>query len=309
MEFVRLTAGAARNRVVDRLTVDIAGALASEAIESLVLKGPVLAEWLYPGELRVYGDADLMVSPDDWQRAVGVLERLGFQNYLAPMDHPRMQSFAGTAFLRGTDNVDLHCTLHGLDASPALIVSSLMAGAERQLIAGAELRVPARAALLLLVGLHAAHHGHGKPIEDLGRAIAHADERLWRLALAHAREFDGVPAFASGLRLLPEGVELARRLGIDDVRSTRHEIRRHGIPTAEGIEALLSPGIGARRRLGTVARELFPSAEFMRWWSPLARRGRGGLAVAYVWRAVWLLLNAPRAIVTLWRVRRASSDR
>ena len=299
---------AARNLTVDHLTAEIAGAFAAADIESLVLKGPALAEWLYPGEVRHYGDCDLMVMPKDWQPAVDVLERRGFQNYLEPMAHPRMESFAGTAFLRGEDNIDLHCTLHGLDASPELIVSSIMASAQRQAIGGSELRVPSRAVLLLHVALHAAHHSHGRPIEDLRRAIALADDDLWRQALEEARAFDGVPAFASGLRLLPEGVELTRALGIEEVRSPLHELRRRGIPTAEGIDALLAPGVGTRQRLATVAVELFPSPDFMRWWTPLARHGRVGLVVAYVWRAIWLLLMAPRAIVTLWRVRRANSD-
>lgn len=181
---------AARNLMVDRLTAEIAGAFASEGIESLVLKGPVLAEWLYPGEVRPYGDSDLLIAPDDWPRAVGVLKRLGFHNYLEPMGHPRMESFAGTAFLRGGDNLDLHCTLHGLEGSPDLIAASLMATAERQVIGRAELRVPGRAALLLHVGLHAAQHSHSKPIEDLRRSIERADERLWSQALELARACD-----------------------------------------------------------------------------------------------------------------------
>ena len=300
---------AAHNLVVDQLTAEIAGAFATEGIKSLVLKGPALAEWLYPGEVRPYDDSDLLITPGDWQRAVAVLERLGFHKCLGPATHPRMEFFAATEFLRGKDNLDLHRTLHGLEGTPDLIVASLMATAERQVIGGAELRVPGRVALLLNLGLHAAHHSQGKPIEDLRRAIAHADERLWSQALEQARAFDGVPAFASGLRLLPEGVELARRLGIEGVRSTRHELRRQGIPTAEGIDALLSPGLGARHRLATVAREFFPPPEFMRWRTPLARRGRFGLAAAYVWRPIWLLLHAPRAIAARWRVRRASSGR
>ena len=300
---------AARNLMVDQLTAEIAGAFAAEDIGSLVLKGPALAEWLYPGEVRPYGDSDLMVTPGDWRRAVGVLERLGFHNYLEPMAHPRMESFASTAFLRGEDNVDLHCTLHGLEGSPEVIAAALMANAEHQAIGGAELQVPGRAELLLHVGLHAAHHPQGKSIEDLRRAIAYADEALWQHALGRAQAFDGVPAFASGLRLLPEGAELAGRLGIQGVRSTRHELRRRGIPTAEGIDALLSPGVGARQRLAMLVHELFPSPAFMRWWTPLARRGRLGLAAAYQWRPIWLLLHAPRGIAAWWRVRRATSDR
>ena len=300
---------AARNLVVDRLTAEIAGVFAMDGIESLVLKGPALAEWLYPGEVRPYDDSDLMITPGDWQRAVGVLERLGFHNHLEPMEHPRMESFASTPFLRDKDNLDLHCTLHGLQGSPELIAVSLMATAEPQVIGGAELRVPGRAALLLHVGLHAAHHSQGKAVEDLRRAIGHADEGHWSQALELARALDGVPAFASGLRLLPEGVELGRRLGIEGVRSPLHDLRRGGIPTAEGIDALLSPAVGTRQRLAMVAAEMFPSPEFMRGWTPLARRGRFGLTAAYVWRPIWLLVHAPRGIVARWRVRRASSGR
>lgn len=302
-----LRALAARTLAVDRLTAEVCASLDGAGIESVVLKGPAIAEWLYPGEVRHYGDSDVMVRPADWRHAVGVLERLGFRSRLEPMDHPRLESFASTAFVSGVDNLDLHRTLQGLEGNPALIAESLIATADRQVVGGAELRVPARRALLLHVTLHAAQHFHGRPIEDLRRAIALADEPLWREALELAHRFDGVPAFVSGLRLLPEGVELTRRLGIDVVRSPLHELRRQRIPTAEGMEALLTPGLGIRQRIVTVAGELLPSAEFMRWWTPLARRGRLGLAAAYVWRVVWLLLNVPRAMIALWRVRRGQS--
>ena len=302
----RLRALVARNLRVDWLTVEISGAFAEEGIESMVLKGPALAAWLYPDELRAYGDSDLVVRPEDWQPAIDILEGLGFENYLEPMGHPRMESFASTGFVRGTDNVDLHCTLHGLDESPDVVVSTLMATAVRQSIGNAELLVPGRVALLLHVGLHAAHHAEGKAIEDLRRAIADADDRLWGEAAALARALDGLPAFASGLQLLPEGVALARALGIEGVRSPRHELRRRRIPMAEGIDALLTPGLGARQRAATLAQEFFPPPEFMRWWTPLASRGRAALAIAYAWRAFWLLANAPRGLCARWLVRRST---
>jgi hypothetical protein len=305
---------AVRNLMVDRITAEIAGIFAGEGIESLVLKGPALAAWLYPGEVRPYGDSDIMVAPDNWRRAVSILEGLGFSNYLEPMAHPRMESFASTAFLRDRDgvdpdNVDLHCALHGCEGDLGSIWEALAAGSDTQLIGGAELRVPGRAALLLHVGLHAAHHVEGKPIEDLRRALVQADEPLWREALELARDFEGLPVFASGLRLLPAGLELVRRLGIEDVRSTLHELRSEGVPMAEGIDALLAPGVGLRQRLTMVAKELVPRPEFMRWWSPLARRGRLGLAVSYVWRPIWLIVHAPRGMIAWRRVRRGGSGR
>jgi len=296
---------AIRNLLIDRLTAEIAEAFAAEGIESLVLKGPVLAEWLYPNEVRPYGDSDLMVAPGDWEKAAAILRRRGFSDYLGPMAHPRMESFASTAFLRGKDNLDLHCALAGLDGELEPVWRSFEADSERQLVGGAELRVPGRPALLLHIGLHAAHHAEGKALEDLRRAIECADQRVWREALELARTHKGVPAFATGLRLLPEGVELARRLGIsEDERSTVHDIRHEGIPMAEGIDALLLPGVGTSERLATVAKEFLPRPEFMRWWSPLARRGPLGLVASYPWRWIWLLAHAPRALFAVRRMRR-----
>jgi Uncharacterised nucleotidyltransferase len=299
-----LRAEAVKCLLIDRLTAEIADAFETRGIAMLVLKGPVIARWFYPGEVRPYIDSDVMVAPGDWERAVATLQGLGFSDPLSPMAHPRMESFASTPFLRGEEIVDLHCALHGLGGDLELVWESLSADCEHQLIGGTELRVPGRAALLLHIGLHVAHHRTGKTLEDLRRAIAYTEEDLWREALKLARAHEGVPTFASGLRLLPEGVDLSRRLGIEDVRSTAHEIGYEEVPTAEAIHALLSPRMGTRRRLSTVARELFPRPEFMRWWSPLARRGDLGMIASYPWRWLWLLVHAPRGVLAVRRARR-----
>jgi putative nucleotidyltransferase-like protein len=290
--------------VRDRLAAEIAGAFAQEGIASVVLKGPALAAWLYPGELRPYGDADLMVAPADWDRAVALLTARGFSDHLGPMAHPRMESFASTAFLRGDDNLDLHCALHGLDGDIGAVWEALSAAAEPQQIGGATLRVPNRAWLTLHVALHAAHHVEGKPLEDLRRAIAADDDARWRLALALARRHDGLPAFAGGLRLVPEGLELARELGIEHARSVHFDLREQGVPTAEAIDELLAPGVALRRRLATILHELFPRPAFMRWWSPLAQRGPVGLLLSYPWRWLRLAVQAPRGLATVLRARR-----
>ncbi len=296
---------AVRNLMIDRLAAEIVTAFAAAGIESLVLKGPVLAQWLYPDEVRAYGDADLMVAPGNWKPAVALLNRIGFSDHLGPMAHPRMESFASTAFLRGEDNLDLHCTLHGLDADPERIWEAFSTGVEGHDIGGAELRAPGRPALLLHVGLHAAHHAEGKALEDLRRGIAGADPADWEQAWALAQRLEGAPTFASGLRLIPEGAALADRLGIGaEVRSTRHDIRFEQIPTAEGIDALLQPGVGPWERIRIVAGELFPRPEFMRWWSPLARRGRLGLLISYPWRWLRLLTQAPKGLLAVRRARR-----
>jgi Uncharacterised nucleotidyltransferase len=299
----------ARNFAVDALTAEVAGAFGREGIETLVLKGPVLARWLYPGEVRPYVDSDLVVAPGNRARAVGVLERLGFIEHLPWMPSPLSLDAGGTAFNRpGEGMVDLHCQLPGLDGDPAAIWGRLVASPERQVIAGVELRVPDRDTVLLQVVLHAAHHANqvdGKPLEDLRRALAVVEEPEWSRALELARAYQGVPAFTAGLRLLPEGEDLARRLDLGEVWSFQHEIRREDNVIAEELYALLSADTGIRRKLVIAASDIFPRPDYMRWRSPLARRGKLGLAGAYLWRAIWVIGQAPSAIHTLWRIQRA----
>jgi hypothetical protein len=299
----------ARNFAVDALTAEVAGAFGREGIETLVLKGPVLAKWLYPGEVRPYVDCDLMVAPGDRARAVGALERLGFAEHCPWMPTPLSLDPGGTAFNRpGEGIVDLHCQLPGLDGDPDAIWGRLAASTERQVIAGVELRVPDRDTVLLHVVLHAAHHANladGKPLEDLRRALARAEASKWSSVLELARVYGGLPAFAAGLRLLPEGGDLAWRLDLGETRSLQHEIRREDNVIVEELYALLSADTGIRRKLAVAASDIFPLPDYMRWWSPLARRGKLGLAGAYLWRIVWIIGQAPGAIYTLWRIQRA----
>lgn len=299
------------NFAIDALTAEVASAFASEGIETLVLKGPVLAKWLYPGEVRPYGDSDLMVAPEERAHAVSVLERLGFVEHCPWMPSPACLDPGGTPFSRPDGGmVDLHCQLQGLDGDPDVIWGRFVASAGRQVIGGVELRVPGRDAVLLHVVLHAAQHAYqvdGKPLEDLRRALACVEESGWSSALGLARAFRGVSAFAAGLRLLPEGGEMARRLDLDGVRSLRRELRREDHVIAEELYALLSAEVGIRRKLAIAAGDVWPRPDYMRWWSPLARRGKLGLVGAYLWRVIWLIGEAPGAVHTLWRVRRGKA--
>ena len=74
-------------------------------------------------------------------------------------------------------------------------------------------------------------------------------------------------------RFLPEGEDLARRLGLGEVRSLQYEIRREDNVIAEELYALLSADVGIRRKLVIAASDVFPRPDYMRWWSPLAGRG------------------------------------
>jgi Uncharacterised nucleotidyltransferase len=295
---------AVRNLLVDRVTSEVVGWFAEAGIDCMLVKGPVIAELLY-AEPRPYGDSDILVRRSDWHPAISILLSHGFHDALAPMAHPRMESFASTAFVRGSDNVDLHCTLAGLDATPEEVWEALSQSADRQEVGGRVVAVPGRPAVLMHLALHAVHHhANEKPLEDLRRGIADGGVADWRLAARLADRLGGASAFASGLRRLPEGETLAATLGVERFGSLHFELRTAGVPTAEGLHELFVPGLTLAQRVAMVLAELFPKPSFMRWWTPLARRGDRGLIASYPLRWAWLAINVPRGALELQRARR-----
>jgi hypothetical protein len=282
---------------VDQVTAEVTAALDREGVPTIVIKGPAIATWLYEGDrARLYNDTDLLVRKTDWERTMKVLERLGFEDDLGPLDHPRMESGAGYPWRRESDgtNVDLHCTLFGVGAGPQELWAAFDEQAVRENVGGAEVSLPSHPARLLHIALHAVQHGGEaweKPMMDLERALAKAPRPTWIEARRLAERLGAAETFAAGIRLLPAGADLATAIGAGRGKTAEAALRLDTVPTAEGFRQLAqTPGL--RRKLAIVLREAFPSRAFMRWWSPLARRGRGGLVLAYCWRPLWLAYRA-----------------
>jgi hypothetical protein len=309
-ETVRL---AASGFAVDLVTAEVTGALGAEGIASVLVKGPAIATWLYPEDgSRLYGDTDLLLPEAEWERAVRVLARLGFEDDLGPLAHPRMESDAGYSWVRSGDGaaVDLHLTLFGLGAPPGRVWDAFREGAASARVGGAEVAMPAVPARLLHVALHAVQHGGAagsKPMLDLERALARVPEASWRQAAELAIRLEGEGTFAAGLRLTARGRELAARIGAAAAAEPAASLRVEGVPLAEGIREL-AEAEGARRKLALLSRELAPSPAFMRWWMPLARRGQRGLAAAYVWRLLWLGLHAGPGYLAWRRASRRAAE-
>ena len=53
-----------------------------------------------------------------------------------------------------------------------------------------------------------------------------------------------------------------------------------------------------------MAREFFPTRDFIYGWSPLARRSKRGMALVYLGRPLWLLASAGPSLLTWLRHRR-----
>jgi len=292
---------------VDAVTANVVTALRRAGIASILLRGPTIARWLYgEDELRAYRDVDLLVEPAKRAEAEAVLARLGFVHRQAGFAPGEAVEHASEWICRRPSVVvDLHNGIEGVRAESAELWTVLASDCHTIGVAGVAADAPGAPALALIITLHAAHHGvhGGKHLEELRRAVERAGLETWRQALQLAERVEAVPSFAAGVRLLPEGAALAERLRLPVVGDRETALRAGGAhSTAIGF-ARLAATPGVRAKVALVARKLVPTPAFMRHWSRLARRGRLGLALAYLWRPLWLLLHLVPAGVAWLRAR------
>jgi hypothetical protein len=178
-------------------------------------------------------------------------------------------------------------------------------------VAGHRMRVLGPGALALLLALHAAADGPAaaKPLEDLRRGLVRLDDAAWREAVELARALDALPAFGAGLELVPEGADRLTRLGVDPGYDVAVALRaRAAPPLAHSLERIRREGT-LRGKLRRIVRGLAPTPTYMRRWSRLAQRGTGGLALAYAWRPLWLVIQLAPGIRAWWRARRDEAQR
>lgn len=298
-----------RQLSLDAAAAEAIGALNRAGIRVILLKGPAVADWLYDERWqRPYGDVDLLVSPDDHARAGAALAGLGYRQ--SEFDEPGLATHA--SHWRRTEpapvEIDLHRRLHWTRAD-AGSWSALAAGTERLTIGRVTVETLAPDARAMLIALHAAQHGARarRPIRDLERALERVDADVWTRAAGRARQLGVQGAFALGLRLAPGGAQLADRLALTASASAEARLRAATPePTTIGWMRLLEQR-SARAALNVMRAELVPRPDFMRAWSPLARRGRRGLMAAYLGRPWWLLWHVPVAMRDLAEARRSSA--
>ena len=279
--------------------------LRAAGADPIAIKGPLQARWLYDTPRRPPVDLDLLVAPGDVAATGAALRGLGYSPYLDPGDGSGT-GYAQTWRKDGSVTVDLHWSLAGADRK--LLWPALAAATETAAIGAETARVPTVPGRAFVLALHAAQHGPEEPhvADDLARALAIVDDDGWREAAALAHKAGAGPAFAAGLRTLPQGRTLAAALALPDLTTPELEIRLAGEPhTALAFRRLAdTTGAGPRARL--LARELAPPATFMRDKYDFARRGSAGLALAYLYRPIWLAWWAPRGYLAWRRARKAA---
>jgi len=295
---------------IDAVAAEVCNAFREQGVPVAVLKGAVLARELYDGDAsRTYRDADLLVPARSERDAYACLREL------------RFVPAAGTGttdpgvadehqWLRDGVIVELHVSLIGVDLSAEQVWDALEGRMITGRVGGSDVLVLDRIGLATHVALHAAQHGVAwtKAIDDLDRALARWSIETWRAAAALAAELRASRAFETGLRLRPRGREIADGLGLRHTPDVATALRASSAPEAAlGLHRMLGRA-GMLGKLGHLMRSTFPSPAFMRWWSPLGRRGPLGLAAAYLYRPIWLALRAPSALSTYLRARRKARD-
>jgi len=233
----------------DAVCAEVVAEWSQRGIDSILLKGPTVAEWLYPDRSRGYVDIDLLVDPERVLDAAEVLGELGFaafDGHVSLHAHPWVRTRDGA-------EIDLHVTLWGPRRPAGQVWSELRAMTVPRRIGAVSvpaLDLPARA---LHVVLHAAQHVElGKPREDLRRALELVPFEVWQAAAALADRLWALPAMAEGLALEPAGQALARRLRL--VRAAAFA-ERFGAPHAIGLARLIETP-GWRNRLSLLGRGL-----------------------------------------------------
>jgi hypothetical protein len=316
-------AAAARNLMLDAAAVECISALRGEGIRAILLKGPVTARWLYSeGGIRDYTDVDLLVDRAELGRALQILKGLGYRDTQADRSPNETATHARALALDPSSEleravrfpkgllVDLHWTFHGIGASDAEFWGVAAGSAARMHIAGTDVEIPNEPTRTLLLALHAATEGPAVPraLADLERGLERLADETWATAYELARRLDALPRFIAGLLMRPLGQELIDRLHFEADMDALSAMRSAGVPpVAGGLERLRTThGLGPRIRL--LARELVPTRSFMRTWSPVARRGTIGMALAYAYRPVALAVELPAALRAHARARRAATS-
>ncbi len=290
---------------LDNLAGQMTRALTARGIRALLLKGPSFTDLLYErGEVRWYSDVDLLVSPDDLVAAGEVLNERGFHDPFARAAASETSGYAKELRGLGT-SIDLHYSLPGITVSDAEAWRLLTDSTSWIQLGPVPVEVLGTEGRLVHVVLNAASDGPRKPkgLEDVARACRLPVER-WEAAAALAARLGALPSLAAGLRLVPEGRELAERLVLPTEIPTGVALKAMSAPRlASGFDLLVTTP-GFRGRAAFLLRRLVPTPSGLRYWSALAQRGWIGLVLAYLWRPVYLVIHAAPALWAWYRVRR-----
>jgi hypothetical protein len=293
-----------RALAVDRITAEVVNAFDQAGIRSILLKGPSIARWLYPKGGRTWGDSDLLVAPSDFDQACALLEDRGFVHLMdgwAPAEQ-RLNDSART-YVRSDgvgpcQAVDLHRSLRHLSVPDDVLWSTFSAHTESLRVAGVDVQVLQSTALALHIVVHAVQHGYRHHTSsDFRRLLDALPADRWPEVAALAASVGALECLAVGLRLEPEGAQIADHLGLPTPGVEAPSWWLSSAPRGAASLAIVGAESTWRGKVARVRRTLVPTRARMRYAAGLSPSSRPwAVATAYAgwWRG--LARDLPAAV-------------
>jgi hypothetical protein len=297
---------------LELLHAEACWALRQANVHAMIIKGPSIAEWLYPDEPRESVDADLLIDPAHWDDALEALHQMGFEDSLERFKDGEAPEHSVTLIRTdphvGRHSVDLHRYFPGLDADPGDSFSALL---DRRVIAcqaGVDVWFPDLPSRALIIALHAARDPWSlKTAEDLRRAWHQLTRRQKDELAELAVELSAQPALRAGLETLPETTGAVEDLGLGDIEVPAYWALRGQKASGTAIHIQQVSGLPWHRRPTAAIRWLFPSPALMRVRDPQLKEGAIPLTSAYVSRLSSGIRALPQAIRDVRRAGRSTN--
>jgi hypothetical protein len=213
-------ANAQRNLFLTGTLLKLLRLLEAHGIAALPYKGPVLAALAYGNvALRQFGDLDLLVRPQDADRAKALLWAQGYRwlDGHPPTHFPRLLKVYELVSPDGHVLVELHWALTSATFFFPLDPASLWTRLETVSLLETPVRSLAPEDLLLILCVHGAKHHWSRLgwICDVAAVLQAAPQLDWARCLAQARQLGGTRMLALGLRLAHDllGARLPTEVG------------------------------------------------------------------------------------------------
>jgi hypothetical protein len=296
---------------LDRLAAGTCQAFADVGVRAILLKGASFGSWLYESRLeRTCTDVDILIDPAEAPAAGQALARMGFRPAYGRSRAALLGRPAET-WVRGHDSIDLHVGLFlGVRVTADRSWSVLSARTARLDLGGRAVEVLDEAARAFHLALHAASSGptSARTEEDLRRALERVSMSTWSDALELAMTLHAEPAFAAGLRAVPEGALVADNLGLP-AHSRMEAVLYLGGPTplSTGLARLCAVS-GPAAKSQVLARAVVPTPSYLKSRIPWATGSLFRTALGYPAWWVFLARHGPPSVAAsvraAWSVRR-----
>lgn len=199
---------ASRHRVIASEVERVASLLEGDGVRPVVVKGVVVAAAAYDdATLRVPGDIDILVGPDEFARARNLLIDDGYDPRAQPEEERALRDTGlGYELLSDSFCIELHDELVPRSFGQYLDEGGMLSRASTRAVMGADIPTLSPADELLFLCVHGAKHAWdtGRWIRDIAGLLLQCTDTVWS-------ELEERAARLGCLRMVLLGVRLAER--------------------------------------------------------------------------------------------------